>query len=362
MAREKGPKRERRPRTRGQKIRRGILIGVAVAVAVTGGVAAWGYTHLQGNLKSIDIDKAVGPDRPAQLPSGGQDILVLGSDSRSGLNGDVIGQHEDIGARSDTAMVVHIPKGRNSAVVVSIPRDTLVDRPACTTPQGRQLPAAHGVMFNSISSVGGPPCTVKAVEKMTGLRMDHYVEIDFSGFKGLVDAMGGVDITVPQAIHDKYTNLDIPAGTSKLDGTQALAFVRTRYSVGDGSDLGRIQMQQQFLFSVLTQLRASDALTDPVKLYRIGDAATRAITTDSDLGSLTSLLDFVRSMKGLNAGTLQTVMMPVVYDTAHYGRVDPAQPQDSELWQALRNDRPIPASARTSPAHGTVNTGTANGG
>ncbi|MFC5908757.1 LCP family protein [Streptacidiphilus monticola] len=341
-------------RTRGQKIRRGIAWGALGVVVVGGGLGVWAYSHLDGNIRTVDIKKALGNDRPAQLPTGAQDILLLGSDSRSGLNGDVINDHEYIGARSDTAMLVHIPAGRKRATVVSIPRDTLVDRPSCTSETGRHVAAAHLVMFNSVFSTGGPPCVVKTIEKMTDIRIDHYVEIDFSGFKSLVDAMGGVDITVDKAIDDKHSGLDIPAGTSKLNGTQSLAFVRTRYSVGDGSDLGRIQLQQKFLISVLSQIQKQKSLSDPVKLYRIGDAATKAITTDSDLGSLTSLLDFAKSMQGLNSAHLQTVQLPVAYDVKNPNRVVPVRKLDDELWQALRTDAPIPEAVKHSPAHGTV--------
>ncbi|MCU7820517.1 LCP family protein [Kitasatospora sp. DSM 101779] len=353
MARSETRTAEKKPRSRRRKI---LLAGAATVVALAvagGGFAFWTYRHLEGNLDTVDIDKALGEDRPAPLPTGAQDILVLGSDSRSGDNGDLAGGDVGGTARSDTAMVVHIPQGRADATVVSIPRDTLVTRPACTTSKGRQLGEAQRVMFNSVYTAGGPACVVKTVESMTGLRMNHYVEIDFAGFKELVDAMGGVQVTVDAPIKDKYSGLNLTPGTHTLDGTQSLAFVRTRHGVGDGSDLGRIGLQQKFILAVLSQLQRQDTLSSPTKLYGVANAATKALTTDAGLGSLPDLVTFAQSMKGLKPSRMETLMLPVAYDRIDPNRVVPAQPQDGQLWQALRENRPIPAEAKKSPAHGT---------
>jgi LCP family protein required for cell wall assembly len=345
---------EKKPRSRRRKIFLAGCAGLLVTALAGGGIALFAYHHLQANIDTVDINQALGEDRPAPLPTGAQDILILGSDSRSGVNGDLAGGNVGGTARSDTAMVVHIPQGRARATVVSIPRDTLVTRPACTTAKGKQLRQAERVMFNSVYTAGGPTCVVKTVETMTGLRMNHYVEVDFAGFKDLVDAMGGVDVTVDRPIDDSYSGLKLAAGTHTLDGTTALAFVRTRHGVGDGSDLGRIGLQQQFVLALVAQLQRQNTLNDPVRLYRIADASTKSLTTDSGLGSLTSLASFAQSMRGLGSSATDTLMLPVAYDRIDPNRVVPAEPQDQQLWQALREDGPIPASARKSPAHGTA--------
>jgi LCP family protein required for cell wall assembly len=324
---------------------------VVALVLAAGGTGYWLYSNLNGNLNGVDLNRAIGDDRPEKLPTSGQNILVLGSDSRAGANAD-LGTGKVAGARSDTALVMHIPEGRTRATAVSIPRDTLVTRPECTKSDGTKIPSAKRVMFNSVYSLAGPACVVKTVEDMSGVRMDHFMEIDFSGFKGLVDAIGGVTVTVDKPIHDTSSGLDLTAGTHTLNGTQSLAFVRTRHGIGDGSDLGRIGLQQQFMIALLSEIKKQDLLGSPTKTYKIADSLTESLTTDSGLASLTSLADFGRSMKGVDPATMETIMLPVAYDKVDPNRVVAAQPQADTLWKAIRSDREIPESAKKSPATG----------
>ncbi|MDT0410060.1 MULTISPECIES: LCP family protein [Streptomyces] len=333
---------------------RWILIGLVVVVLAAGGTGWWYYEHLNGNLKGVDLSKQLDEStRPKKAVAAGNatNLLVLGSDSRSGDNGKLDAGNVS-GARSDTALLVHIPEGRQKAVAVSIPRDTLVDRPECEKHDGGTLPAAHRVMFNSVYSLAGPACVVKTVEKMSDVRVDHLVEVDFAGFKGLVDAIGGVTVTTDEDIHDAKSGFDLPKGTHKLDGTDSLKFVRTRYGHGDGSDLGRIGLQQQFLLALLSEVKNQDLLGSPTKAIKMANSATKALTTDEDLASLTSLAKFARSMRGIDPNTMETIMMPVAYDKQDANRVVPAEPQAAQLWKAIRNDVDIPESAKKSPATG----------
>ncbi|MGY6025646.1 LCP family protein [Streptomyces spinosirectus] len=315
------------------------------------GTAGWAYWHLNGNIKSVDINNALGDDRPAKpvaapsadapasaspLPAGSLNILVLGSDSRSGKENKALGGGDSSGARSDTAMVVHIDAGRRKATVVSIPRDTLVTRPSCPLTSGGSTSVAYGAMFNSAYSVGGAVCAVKTVESITDVRMDHYVEIDFSGFARLVDALGGVTVTLDQDIDDDDSHLHIKAGTRRLDGTQALALARTRHGIGDGSDLGRIGLQQKLVKALLEQISSTDLFTDPAKLYTVAEAVTSSLTTDTGLDSLSELVDLGRSLKGLSAHDVRTVMMPVVPAPSDPNRVVAKEPAASDLWESLR--------------------------
>lgn len=343
----------RRKKTGKRHVGRWILLSLLVIVLAAGGTGWWYFEHLNGNIKGVDINKALGKDRPekAAAASNATNLLVLGSDSRAGDNGKLDAGNVS-GARSDTALLVHIPEGRRQAVAVSIPRDTLIDRPECVKQDGGTLPAAHRVMFNSVYSVAGPACVVKTVEKMSDVRIDHMMEIDFAGFKGLVDAIGGVTVTTDEDIHDSKSGFDLTKGTHKLDGTDSLKFVRTRYGHGDGSDLGRIGLQQQFMLALLSEIKKQDLLGSPTKAVKIANSATKALTTDEDLASITSLAEFARSMRGIDPNTMDTIMLPVAYDKQDPNRVVPAQPQAGQLWKAVREDGEIPESAKKSPASG----------
>ncbi|MEU0041892.1 LCP family protein [Streptomyces werraensis] len=344
------PPGRRRPKKK-RRTGRIVLLSLLVLVLALGGTAYWLYSGLDGNIDGVDINEAIGDDRPEKLPTSGQNVLILGSDSRAGDNAE-LNTGKIAGARSDTALVMHIPEGRTQAVAVSIPRDTLVTRPECKDADGSTVAGAERVMFNSIYSQVGPACVVKTVEKMSGVRMDHYVEIDFAGFKDLVDAIGGVEVTVDQDIHDKSSGLDLTAGTHRLDGTQSLQFVRTRHGIGDGSDLGRIGLQQEFMIALLSEIKKQDLLGSPTKTYKIADTLTAALTTDSELASLTALAEFGRSMNGVDPGSMETIMLPVEYDKKDPNRVVAAEPQASTLWKAIRSDQEIPESAKKSPATG----------
>ncbi|PBC61694.1 transcriptional regulator [Streptomyces sp. Tue6028] len=329
-----------------------VLAGVLVLCASGAG---WAYWHLGHNIKSVDIDSALGDDRPARavptpsasatgsasasaapLPSGALNILVLGSDSRSGERNEKLGGGDSGGARSDTAMVVHLDEGRRHATVVSIPRDTLVTRPSCPTPSGGTTAVAYGVMFNSAYAVGGPACAVKTVESMTDIRMDHYIEIDFAGFADLVDAVGGVTVTTDEDIDDDQSHLHLAAGEHHLDGTRALALARTRHGIGDGSDLGRIGLQQKLVKALSARISATDLLADPARLYKVADAVTGSLTTDTGLDSLGELSKLGRSLKGLSSDAVETVMMPVVTAPTDHNRVVAREPAATELWKSLR--------------------------
>nr|WP_246568347.1 LCP family protein [Streptomyces flaveus] len=324
----------------------GIALGCVLTLSLAG--AAWAYWHLNHNIDSVDINSALGDDRPARamvtpdgaaspLPSGALNILVLGSDSRSGeRNATLGGGGESSGARSDTAMVVHIDEGRTGATIVSIPRDTLVTRPACPRESGGSTSVAYNAMFNSAYSVGGPVCAVKTVESMTNVRMDHYIEIDFAGFADLVDALGGVTVTTDEDISDEDSHLELEAGTHHLNGKQALALARTRHGIGDGSDLGRIGLQQTLVKALLDQVSATDLLTNPAKLYNVAETLTDSLTTDTDLDSLSELMSLGQSLSGLSSADTRTVTMPVVPAPFDRNRVVADEPEAGELWESLR--------------------------
>ena len=361
--REWGPRPEGRREDRHRRRRR-VLIAASwtVAAALLLGAAGLGfvYHNLNGNIAGVDINARLGGDRPEDVPNGSVDILVLGSDTRSGKNaayGD-----DDGSARSDTAMIVHVSEGHDRATIVSIPRDTLVRRPACEKEDGAVVPEDRHAMFNEAYQAGGPSCTVKTVEAMTGVRMDHYVEVDFTGFKELVDTLGGVPVTLRKDVRDKDSHLDLSAGAHTLNGEQALALVRTRHAIGNGSDLGRIQLQHAFLRALLDKTDDIGLFSDPALLYDLADTATSAVTTDTDLDSAADLLGLAKLLKGIDPAGMQMLTMPVRYDPDDPNRVVPLEHRTQRVWEALREDRPVPASVVKGSAGAGADTDVVGGG
>lgn len=346
----------RRRKPRGK--RQGLLITAwtAAGIVVLGGTGAgYLYFKLNGNIKSVNIDQALGTDRPRKVDNGSENILVLGSDTRSGNNKKVGGGTDDGSARSDTAMIVHVYEGHKKASVVSIPRDTLVDRPRCTDANGHTHDAASGVMFNEAYGTGGATCAVKTVESLTGIRMDHYLEVDFAGFQKLIDELGGVEVTTTKDINDPDSHLNLKAGPHELTGKQALGLVRTRHGVGDGSDLGRIQLQQAFIKALINQVKDINLFGNPKRLYDLADTATKTVTTDSDLGSVNKLMSFAGGLKGINSKNMNMVTMPVQYDPADPNRVIVVEAKAKLVWEALKHDEAIPKSATQGTAKGDAN-------
>ncbi|THA38007.1 LCP family protein [Streptomyces sp. A1547] len=336
-----------RRRRKPSKRRKALVIAAwsAAGVVLLGGAGlGWFYFHLNGNLKTVDIDQALGADRPQNVDNGSMDILVLGSDSRGGANSEY-GQDDGGSARSDTAMIVHLNEGHKQATVVSIPRDTMVNRPPCTLGNGKTDRGSSRSQFNESFTIGGAACAVKTVEKMSGIRMDHYIEVDFTGFKKIIDNLGGVQLTTTKPIKDGSSHLDLPAGPNKLNGEQALGLVRTRKSVGDGSDLGRIQLQQAFMKALIKQVRGIGIFDNPKRLLDLADTGTKALTTDKSLGDVKSLMGFAQSLQGIDAQDMKMITLPVGPDARDADRVAPLAKECQLVWSALLADQPVPAEA-----------------
>ena len=351
------------PADGGSMSRRRVVVICAVSLsvlAVAGTAGLWAvYNRLNDNIRTVDIHAGGAPGpadalRPqsstpqsassqaATPPSGARapiNVLLIGSDDRDGANA----QYGDAnsGARSDTTILLHVAADRKSATAASIPRDTMVQTPACTKPDGSQSPPLFG-MFNAAFSIGGAACTVKTVEAFSGLTVDHVLVVDFTGFKKIVDAIGGIPVHLDQAVDDPDSHLHLPAGTTVLNGEQALAFVRARHGFGDGSDIGRMSRQQEFLNSALDTLAADGTLADPAKLYKVLDAATKALTTDSALGSLPALADFASDLKQVPRQRITYLTVPWQWYQPDPNRVQLA-PMAQELFAAMRLDAPVPA-------------------
>ncbi|MEU9415336.1 LCP family protein [Streptomyces sp. NPDC051000] len=344
-----GGRRRRKPPPRRRKALTVVAWTAAGVVVLGGGGLGYFYFKFNGNLKSVDIDQALGSDRPQNVDNGSMDILVLGSDSRGGANGEY-GRDDGGSARSDTAMIIHLYEGHKKASVVSIPRDTIVQRPSCEASDGKTDKGGNRSQFNEAFTVGGAVCAVKTVEKMSGIRMDHYIEVDFTGFKKIIDNLGGVEVTTNKPIKDGASHLNLPAGVNKLDGEQALGLVRTRKSVGDGSDLGRIQLQQAFIKALIKQVKTVGVFDNPKRLLDLADSATKAITTDRALGDVKSLMGFAQGLQGIDGADMQMITLPVAGDPVDPNRVVPLTKESKMVWDSLLADQPIPAEATANSA------------
>ncbi|WP_459644405.1 LCP family protein [Kineococcus sp. NUM-3379] len=341
----------------GYRLLRAAGIGtLAVAlVGAAGGAYAW--YRLEGNIASRDLSRFIGAapsDEATEDPATGRkplNVLVMGSDTRDladGTGGQYGGAAADPGARSDTTVLVHLSADRRSAAVVSIPRDSLVQIPTCTREDGTPVEGRRW-MFNDAFSEAGPACTVRTVQSVTGVRVDHWAVVDFSGFRSMIDALGGVDICLPKAVDDRRANLHLPAGRREVDGETALAYARLRY-IGDGSDLSRIDRQQALMSSMVQKVTSSDMLLRPDRLYGFLDAATKSVTTDPELASLNYLRELAMSVQRMPPGAVQFITVPNAPDTRDPNRVA-WTPAADELWKQIRTDSRI--GAPPAPAPGT---------
>ncbi|WP_406833022.1 LCP family protein [Pedococcus sp. KACC 23699] len=322
------------------------VAGLMVLVLVLG-IAA--YVKLNGNISRVDITSALG-DRPKQdattdaatnLPP--VNIMVIGSDSRAGTNlGKGQKEYGITGARSDTNLVVHLAADRKSAIVVSIPRDSMTMAPRdCNN---KKDTVENGVMrqWNANFTLGGPACTIRTFEGLTGIYVDHFVVIDFRGFQKMVDALGGVTVCLPEAVKDPQSHLDLPAGRTRVNGTNALAYVRVRHNIGDGSDLGRIDRQQAFLSSVVQEATQSSLLLRPDKLFRFLDAATGAMTTDTGL-DVGAMKDIAQSVQSMGTDQIRFVKLPTTVYAPDPNRVQ-WLPSAESIWKSIREDKPLPGT------------------
>jgi LCP family protein required for cell wall assembly len=326
-----------------------ISLVTAVSVAVL-------YRHYDRNLHVVDITPELGKDRPTAppvtAPHGPVNILVMGSDNRD-APGDHIDNLTGIGQRSDTTILLHLSGDRRRAYGVSIPRDSIVDRPSCLGRDGRQIsPPATAVLWNDAFNIGGPGCTARQFEQLTGVRIDHYVVVDFASFEGMVDSVGGVDVCIPEPIVDPKHGINIPAGTRKLTGRTALNYVRARYTIGDKSDLGREKRQQAFVASMFRQVLSANTLADPFKVTGFLDSATKSLTLDQDLGSLRKLGALGYEFRHIGLDRIQFLTTPVEDYPPNIAHVQWTTAATS-LWQDVRDDRPLPASLLS----GSINAG-----
>ncbi|MDP9801344.1 LCP family protein required for cell wall assembly [Arcanobacterium wilhelmae] len=345
---------------------RSLALALLALVLFVGSAFGAIYYNLVSSIQTHDLDSLVSSaNRPvaenADKKNRALNILILGSDSREGYT-----THTDVtGMRADTTMLMHISKDRKRVDVVSIPRDMLVPIPSCNLPDGSKSTAKELAMFNSAFAVGGTTgdvgaaaaCAVSTVEQMTGIYIDDYAVVNFNGFQDIVNSLGGVDICVAEPIDDKAAHLKLPAGCQTLGGEDALALARARKSIGDGSDIGRIDRQQQVVTSIINKALKQNSVSDLPTLYRTVQSVIKNLDVSKGLGDISFLASLASNLTGLKSDSLNFYTMP--WDWAG-ARVVPS-PTAPQVWEALKADQPVPPDALTKAAKNNA-ISSANGG
>lgn len=288
---------------------------MAFLLVVVAGGGYWLYQHFNGNLSTVDIGDRGNKDVvTANAPL---NILIIGTDKRTGKGNEGYGDKGSAG-HADTNILFHVSEDRTNATAMSIPRDLVTNIPDCRTKQAdgseKTIPGTTKVRFNTSLGQDGrdPGCTMDTVKALTGLTVDHFMMVDFNAVKTLSTAVGGVNICLAHAVKDKDSHLDLSAGPHKVQGEEALAFVRTRHAYTNGSDLDRIKGQQQFIGSMIRQMKSDDTLTSPTKLFKLADSATKALTVDKAIGSVPKLTSLAKELTKIDTKNITFVTLPVI--------------------------------------------------
>jgi LCP family protein required for cell wall assembly len=347
--RRRGRPGRRRPRhSLAQKVAAWTSV-VVVGVLVAGSLAAYAkYRSFWDSIKRIDVESLVGK-QPPKL-NNAENILLIGSDTRVGQDGIGGSAAEVPGGRSDTLMLLHISPGHHEVTVISIPRETMVPILGCPPSDGtagQQAEPGQVELINAALDFGGPVCTWKTFETVTGIHLDHFIELDFTGFEQIVDDLGGVTICLPFAIDDPQSGLDLSAGRHHVFGHEALAFWRTREGVGDGSDLERIQRDQYLMVALVQGMEHSGLLHSPSKILKVVRDATNAMTTDLGLDQ-NAMLQIADSLSGINSSSVQFITAPNIAYPPNDNDVEFEQPEASELFTAIQHDMTLPKATKNS--------------
>ena len=345
-----------------------IITSLSLGVVILSSAAWVGLGQVSGQISRISVFANL-KDRPAKI-SRALNYLVVGSDNREGLTKEQIkalrvgGVKVAAGGRSDTMLLVHISKARDAAFIVSLPRDTLVTIPAhISSSDGKTMIPARAGKLNSAFAFGGAPLLIQTIEAKTQMQIDHYVEVSFAGFTGIVDALGGIQVCSKVAINDPKSHLVMSAGTHVLDGIEALKYVRTRDFDGRG-DIGRMERQQQFVSAVLRKATSSGVLLNPIKLANFYSSAIKTVKMDEGV-TKNDLLTLAKQIRNLSSGNVRTLTVPLSDPNGRYpglGSVviwDPVLATD--LWKRIAADeslvdelKPKKSSASPNPSATTT--------
>ena len=322
-----------------------IAVGLGAILAITGITAFDVYNQI--NQDNIVLVKPTITDdtetEPTETPVGIEgpiNMLIVGSDTREG-QGDAYGVVDS--ELADVIMLLHVSADRTNASVVSFPRDLLVPIPSCPNPEGGSFSSMSRQMINSSIGYGGVACTHLTVQNFTGLEIPYVAMIDFKGVIEMSNAVGGVEVVIDEPMYDPFSGLDLPAGTNTLQGVDALAFLRARKGIGDGSDLNRISNQQLFLSSLFAKVKTDGVLNNPIYLYSLASAAARNMRLSESMSDLGTMFNLATALREVDTSQLAFLRVPVrgARGEGEAGRLEPITSEANMLFEQIRNDQPI---------------------
>ena len=333
-----------------------IITSLSVAIVLVSSVSSFGLGQVSSSIARIDVFNSL-DDRPEKT-SKAENYLLVGSDTREGLTKQQIRELRvgstatAAGGRSDTMLIIHLSKARDRAYIISLPRDSLVVIPEHVSSSDKEtiIPARKGKL-NSAFSYGGAPLLIETIELATSIKIDHYVEVSFAGFAGIVDALGGIEVCTKVDIDDPKSHLVLSAGVHTLDGIEALKYVRTRDFDGRG-DIGRMQRQQQFMSAVMRKATSTGTLLNPFKLKNFINASLASVKLDSGLAP-DDLLTLAKQLKNLSSGNVRTLTVPLSNPNGRYDGLSVViwdEVLGADLWTRVRDDLPLVDEVTPTPA------------
>lgn len=328
--------------------RRRIVLGLAAVLVIGVPVTTVAVVNnLQSNITSSPLRAGDGSDSPVpEKLTDETNVLILGSDTRDLGGGDSGGAGQGSrsgygdaeGARSDAMILAHVSADASRVDAVQIPRDTMMNLPDCPDTGSGAAPAHFGMINAALNA--GPACSVSAAEELSGVRIDHFIEVNFDGFAQIVDAMDGISVDLDEPLKDKKAKLDLPSGEQTLDGKNALALARTRHAVGDGSDISRMGNQQMVMSAIVDRAKSSDVLSRPDRLYSFLDAVTSSLRVDDGLDSVTALASLASTVSAVPKESITFAIMPWAQAPSDPNRVIKSGDAD-EVFAAISADEPI---------------------
>jgi LCP family protein required for cell wall assembly len=333
-----------------------IITSLSVAIVLVSSVSSFGLGQVSSSIARIDVFNSIN-DRPEKT-SKAENYLLVGSDTREGLTKEQMRELRvgstatAAGGRSDTMLIIHLSKSRDRAYIISLPRDSLVVIPEHVSSSDKKtiIPDRKGKL-NSAFSYGGAPLLIETIERATSIKIDHYVEVSFAGFAGIVDALGGIEVCTKVDIDDPKSHLVLSAGVHTLNGIEALKYVRTRDFDGRG-DIGRMQRQQQFMSAVLNKATSSGTLLNPFKVKNFINASLASVKLDSGLAP-DDLLTLAKQMKNLSSGNVRTLTVPLSNANGRYDGLSVViwdEVLGADLWRRVRDDLPLVDEVTPTPS------------